>query len=195
MLERTSRIPVESPNSAQDFETIFEQNFEYVGRIVSLISPFSTVDDVRQEAFIAAAADDKYLPELGDYRKWLGGIARNKALNDARRLARRFNHELPFSDLRTVGGVQIKNYESDDMQKNEIETKSNPIKIKKEIHSALAGLPFEQAEVVLLVFFGGKTLDSAAEALGIPKGTARSRLRLAREKLRENPNLRDLLRS
>jgi RNA polymerase sigma-70 factor (ECF subfamily) len=47
------------------------------------------------------------------------------------------------------------------------------------VREALDVLPHEQREAVELAYFGGKTYREVAVALGIPEGTAKSRLRLA----------------
>lgn len=47
------------------------------------------------------------------------------------------------------------------------------------LHTALAGLPRPQREVVHLAYFGGRTYRQAAAELGIPEGTAKTRLRTA----------------
>src|SRR5262249_32560361 len=46
------------------------------------------------------------------------------------------------------------------------------------VRSALATLPDEQRRAIQLAYFGGKTYRQVAEVLGIPEGTAKSRLRL-----------------
>lgn len=51
--------------------------------------------------------------------------------------------------------------------------------------AALASLPPEQREIVLLVCIEGQTLDEAAACLGIPSGTASSRLSRGRLRLAE----------
>jgi RNA polymerase sigma-70 factor (ECF subfamily) len=51
------------------------------------------------------------------------------------------------------------------------------------IESALASLPEDQREVVLLHVFEGLTFREIAEFLGVPADTAASRFRYAREKL------------
>ena len=53
------------------------------------------------------------------------------------------------------------------------------------IREALMGLPPEQAEVVRLSFFSDKPHSEIAEALALPLGTVKSRLRLAVGRLRE----------
>ncbi|MER5754709.1 sigma-70 family RNA polymerase sigma factor [Streptomyces sp. NPDC002088] len=47
------------------------------------------------------------------------------------------------------------------------------------LHSALAELPQPQREVVHLAYFAGRTYRQAAAELGIPEGTAKTRLRTA----------------
>nr|WP_217422909.1 sigma-70 family RNA polymerase sigma factor [Streptomyces sp. 8P21H-1] len=51
------------------------------------------------------------------------------------------------------------------------------------LHSALAELPQSQREVVHLAYFAGRTYRQAAVELGIPEGTAKTRLRSALRKL------------
>ncbi|MFF5478546.1 RNA polymerase sigma factor [Streptomyces sp. NPDC012935] len=47
------------------------------------------------------------------------------------------------------------------------------------LHTALAELPQSQREVVHLAYFAGRTYRQAAAELGIPEGTAKTRLRTA----------------
>ena len=47
----------------------------------------------------------------------------------------------------------------------------------------MSSLPEQQREAVLLAYFGGFTFRQVAEQLGIPEGTAKSRLRLGLSKL------------
>ena len=54
-----------------------------------------------------------------------------------------------------------------------------------ELDRALARLPREQREVVLLVGLEGMAYESVAQILGVPVGTVRSRLSRGRERLRE----------
>ncbi|MFF6784186.1 sigma-70 family RNA polymerase sigma factor [Streptomyces sp. NPDC012510] len=51
------------------------------------------------------------------------------------------------------------------------------------LHTALAELPRPQREVVHLAYFAGRTYRQAADELGIPEGTAKTRLRSALRKL------------
>jgi len=51
------------------------------------------------------------------------------------------------------------------------------------VRAAVRLLPDGQRQVVELAYFGGLTCREVASAMGIPEGTAKSRLRLAMAKL------------
>ena len=52
------------------------------------------------------------------------------------------------------------------------------------LHAAMAQLPDEQRDALRLAYFGGHTYREVATELGIPEGTAKSRLRVALARLR-----------
>ncbi|MFD7709984.1 RNA polymerase sigma factor [Streptomyces sp. NPDC059786] len=54
------------------------------------------------------------------------------------------------------------------------------------LHTALSELPQQQREVVHLAYFAGRTYRQAAVELGIPEGTAKTRLRSALRKLADS---------
>ena len=54
----------------------------------------------------------------------------------------------------------------------------------REVRGVLAQLPDEQLKVVQLAYFGGLSQSEIAEALGMPLGTVKGRMRLAMEKMR-----------
>jgi RNA polymerase sigma-70 factor (ECF subfamily) len=54
----------------------------------------------------------------------------------------------------------------------------------RDIHAALAKLPAEQREVMLLVGLEQFAYADAARILGVPQGTVMSRLSRARERMR-----------
>jgi RNA polymerase sigma-70 factor (ECF subfamily) len=55
----------------------------------------------------------------------------------------------------------------------------------RDIHTALAKLPADQREILLLVAVEGLRYREAAEVLALPVGTVMSRLARAREKMQE----------
>ena len=59
-----------------------------------------------------------------------------------------------------------------------------------ELATALAGLPAEQREVLLMRFVDDMALDEIAQALNVPPGTIKSRLHRALKMLRHDPRTR-----
>jgi len=55
--------------------------------------------------------------------------------------------------------------------------------VAERVREAVDALPTEQREAVQLAYFGGRTYRQVADELGIPEGTAKSRLRLALRKI------------
>ncbi len=62
---------------------------------------------------------------------------------------------------------------------------------RAELAAALAGLPAEQREVVLMRFLDDMSLDEIAQTLDVPTGTIKSRLSRALETLRHDPRTRE----
>lgn len=58
------------------------------------------------------------------------------------------------------------------------------IRNKKHIDEQLGKLPDEQAEVLKLMYFQGKSGQQVADTLGLPLGTVKSRIRLALNKMK-----------
>jgi len=54
------------------------------------------------------------------------------------------------------------------------------------VQRALAELPLDQRKAVELTYFGGLTIAEMAEQQRIPLGTAKSRLRLALDRMRKS---------
>ena len=100
-----------------------------------------------------------------DMRAWLFGIMHNLYVDSLR--ARRL--QTTTLDEKTPHPAQ-----ADHTARLEI----------RDLESALALLPVEQREILLLVGLEGMTYDQVAGALGLPLGTVMSRLSRGREKLR-----------
>ncbi len=61
----------------------------------------------------------------------------------------------------------------------DVEEMATALLTAERVRAALEVLPDEQRRAVHLAYFGGHTYRQVAEVLGIPEGTAKSRLRLA----------------
>jgi RNA polymerase sigma-70 factor (ECF subfamily) len=124
-------------------------------------------EEVAQDTFVALwRRPGVFDPERGTLRGFLLGVARNKAIDlvrkqeSVRRLKERLLDEVQTS-LRTAS--------SDSALASADE--------RTAMMRALKVLPKAQLEPLVLAYFGGRTYREAAVELGIPEGTAKSRLR------------------
>jgi RNA polymerase sigma-70 factor, ECF subfamily len=129
----------------------------------------SSADDIVQETFIRAW---RHLPQLSAddrlVRAWLFRVARN-LLTDADR-ARRSRPVLVQAEAAEEGG--------DD-------TKLTQVLDHQLVTGALQRLSLNHRTVLVETFYRGRTLTRVARQLGIPYGTARSRLHYALQALRQ----------
>ncbi len=131
----------------------------------------AAADDVTQDVFVWLwEQPDRFDPDRGSLRAFLTVVSRRRAIDwirrhDAdRRRADRAAQEAPLvlDDL------------ADDVSARDDAA---------QVRAAVAALPAEQRDAVTLAFFGGLSYREVATKLGIPEGTAKSRLRLALAKL------------
>jgi RNA polymerase sigma-70 factor (ECF subfamily) len=102
----------------------------------------------------------------GEMRAWLFGIMHNLHVDQLR--ARR---------------LQTTALDDEAAQPVQVDYPSARLEIR-DMEAALALLPVEQREILLLVGLEGMTYDQIAGTLGLPLGTVMSRLSRGREKLR-----------
>ena len=139
-----------------------------------LTGDWSTAEEVLSETFLAAWRTRQAIEPEGDtLRPWLLGIATNKARNANRGrgrrlafLARRPAPE-PVADIADATAGRV-----DDARR------------LAAVQRALGGLRRQEREVLVLCVWSGLDYAEAAEALGVPVGTVRSRLSRARTRLR-----------
>ena len=116
-----------------------------------------------------------YQAEQGKVVNWIAGITRNRAIDVFRHQRSQLDgnnlslEELPFFDPPDSSNVE-----------QDVETKFK----KQRIQQALFLLPKDQRDVLALAYFRGFTHEEAAEALGEPLGTVKTRIRLGMQKLR-----------
>ena len=125
----------------------------------------SDVDDVLQDAYLAAFRALPAFRGEAALRTWLHRIAYTTALNALRSRSRRLQR-----DDRNVlaGGV------------DEAATAAHRVDLER----ALAKLTVEARSVLILVDAQGFSYDEVAQVLGVAAGTVASRLHRARERVR-----------
>jgi RNA polymerase sigma-70 factor (ECF subfamily) len=109
----------------------------------------------------------------GTLRSYLAVVAHRRAVDEVRRSERR-------------NRIEIASAAPDVMESPEgsVVDASSDAWRKKHIEAVLAKLPEEQRAAVNLAYYDGQTYSQVARTLGIPEGTAKSRLRLALGRLR-----------
>jgi RNA polymerase sigma-70 factor (ECF subfamily) len=126
-------------------------------------------DDLVQDTLVRALAKGHLWQPGTDIGAWLFTIMHNQYVNTVRR------------EVRTAATVDIEQVSST------LAAATDPTSSwqLRELDRALARLPDEQREAILLVGLEGMAYESAAKILGVPVGTIRSRLSRGRETLRQ----------
>jgi RNA polymerase sigma-70 factor (ECF subfamily) len=129
-------------------------------------------EEITQEVFVYLWQNpDRFDPERGTLRAFLGAITHRRSVDEVRRNTRRTARE----DRVGTDATSLEIFEvGDGIERSQT---------AERVRAAVASLPDQQREAVLLAYFGGCTFRQVAERLGIPEGTAKSRLRLGLSKL------------
>lgn len=160
------------------FGAIFDRHYAAVHRFAERrVGPDQAAEVASETLVRAFARRTAFRPEAIDARPWLFGIASNLILHERRRFARylaaveRAGNDLRRSD--DLGGI-------DDAPRR-LDAPGD----RRRLREALLTLSDADRELLLLVAWDDLTYEQAAETLGIPVGTVRSRLHRAKARLRE----------
>src|SRR5712675_442932 len=124
-------------------------------------------DDLVQSCLTRAVAKQHLWQYGTDLRAWLFTIMHNQHVNDVRHGVRE--------------GISV---EVGEVPQLTVQSNAMPTLELRDLERALANLPHEQREVILLVGLEGMRYDQVAEILNVPIGTVRSRLSRGRDQLR-----------
>jgi RNA polymerase sigma factor (sigma-70 family) len=129
-------------------------------------------EEITQEVFVYLWQNpDRFDASRGSLRAFLGALAHRRAVDEVRRNSRRSaREERVGGDVTNLDSFEI----GDDIERSQT---------AQRVRAAVSSLPDQQREAVLLAYFGGLTFRQVADRLGIPEGTAKSRLRLGLGKL------------
>lgn len=162
----------------------FAELFDSYARIVynhafRLTADWSVAEDVMAATFMELwQLRDKIEAEGGSLRPWLLGIATNTARNHCRG-NRRYRAAAAAATRAGPAGVEVPDH---------AEQVAGQVDDRRRIAAtltALAKLRLPEREVLTLCLWEGLEYSDAAQTLGIPVGTVRSRLSRARTKLRK----------
>jgi RNA polymerase sigma-70 factor (ECF subfamily) len=146
---------------------VYDQYSSFVyGLAQRVIGDARAAEDVSQEVFLHIwEHPEAFDPTRGSLRTWLGTLAHRRAVDHVRREEARRRRAQRDATRRPT-------------QIPDVEEMATALVTAERVRHALEVLPDDQRRAIQLAYFGGKTYRQVAEVLGIPEGTAKSRLRL-----------------
>lgn len=152
-------------------ERLFRDHWRSVWRCAhALTGDHATADDVTQDTFERAFAALDGFGERASFRTWVRVIATRRAVDILRRRS-----AAPLGD---------------DVPAAEVDWPEDPGR-RGDLRRAVAALEPDRRAVVVLVYWLDMSLSEAAQALGVPEGTVRSRLSRALTQLRDAMGVAD----
>ena len=166
------------------FDLLFERHAGAIRRhLLHIVRDEHAAEDLLQEVFLRVWTHADQWNRQGAFKGWLFRIATNTALNHLRSLRRRPQQSLEVPD--NIDGEDnpdtpawlVDNASLGPDQALEASEQSS------RLQQIIRDLPEDKREVFHLVHQMEMSLREAADELGIPEGTAKSRLHYARERL------------
>jgi RNA polymerase sigma factor (sigma-70 family) len=156
------------------FTEVFDRHYaEIHGYVARRLGP-SLAEDVASETFVIAFdRRRRYDVAYPSARPWLYGIASNLVARHRRAEVRRYR-----ALARTDATDAV------DSHAERVAGRLDARALRGRLAAALVEVADRDREVLLLVAWAQLGLEEAARALGIPAGTARSRLHRARRRMR-----------
>lgn len=159
--------------SEDAFRSIVERHGPLVFTVAwRILRRANLAEEAAQDTFLALwMKPEVFDPERGNLRAFLLRIARNKSIDRVRR------EEARREDLTFLDDEEMPDQRAGLMAENVV--------VRMDVREALDGLTDLQREAIVLVYFGGRSSIELAEELGIPEGTAKTRLRDGLQRLRK----------
>ena len=163
-----------SRHEPEQFTLLFRRHAPHIQRYVVRRLGQDAADDIVAETFLLAFRQrDSYDQTRADARPWLYGIATN-LIGKHRRAEIRL-----YRALARTGADPVMEPFTD-----RVDDRVSASTASRRLAAALARLPEEHRDTLLLVAWGDLSYAEVATALGVPVGTVRSRMSRARSKLR-----------
>ena len=163
-------------------EGALSQLYDRYNRLVfslalAVVNDRATAEEITLDVFMRVwQKADSYRAEQAKVSTWLTHIARHHAIDVLRRRSVRSDQysvnledALPLSD-----SAEPTPHESVELSQQ-----------REHVQAALAQLPEEQKQALILAYFNGYSQSEIAQVLHQPLGTVKTRLRLAMQKLRD----------
>jgi RNA polymerase sigma factor (sigma-70 family) len=164
--------------------TVFVRRFQarVFGLALAITRDPAEADEVAQDAFVrawryAASFDAR----RGGLAGWLLGITRNVAIDRVRLAANRRER----LELDGTGELALQMALDSAGAGDEVSEVAERHDALTRVARSLRSLPAEQCDALIAVTVKGLTTREYAEAVGVPLGTAKTRIRLGLRKLRQ----------
>jgi len=142
-----------------------------------IVGDRSTAEEITLDVFMRVwQKAASYRADQAKVSTWLTHIARHHAIDVLRRQAARPDQSALSWDEISFDGV---GHAQDPQELAEHSLR------RERVRTAIARLPADQKQALMLAYFGGYTQTEIAEILKQPLGTVKTRIRLAVQKLRE----------
>lgn len=156
--------------------------YDRYGRLVFSLALNSVGDpaaaeEITQDVFLRVwQRAHQYHADRAKVSTWLTSIARHRAIDQLRRRGSRSEqHSVAWSELPPDAEPSVNGPEHVAFLTLE----------RERVRTAIAQLSAEQKQVLALAYFQGLTHSQIAEALALPLGTVKTRVRLGMQKLRD----------
>jgi len=167
----------QAKHAPERFTAIFDRHYRHIYAYVARRLGPDLAEDVASETFLTAFdRRHSFDAARGDARPWLYGIASNLVARHVRAESRR------YKALARAGGQDTAEQPG---HADVVAGRLDAMAVRGRLADALRRLPEPVRAVLLLVAWAGLNQQEAAMALGIPAGTARSRLHRARQEMRQ----------
>ena len=163
-----------SRHEPEQFTVLFRRHAPHIQRYVVRRLGQDAADDIVAETFLLAFRQrESYDQTRADARPWLYGIATHLIGRHSRAEIRMYRA------LARTGADPVMEPFTD-----RVDERVSASTASRQLAAALARLPEESRDTLLLVVWGDLSYAEVATALGVPVGTVRSRMSRARSKLR-----------
>jgi RNA polymerase sigma-70 factor (ECF subfamily) len=157
--------------------------YDRYGRLVFSVAYNATTDsnlaeEITQDTFLRVwQRAESYHAQTGKVASWLASIARHRAIDLYRRRQAR-------SEAHTHALEDMPDFELVD-ETLDVEASVEVEQSRQQVRWALSQLPDEQRQALALAYFRGLAQEQIAQALNLPLGTVKTRIRLGMQKLRQ----------
>src|SRR3954470_5706178 len=157
------RLVARDPSVLSD---LYDQFGSYVfGLAARVIGDRQAAEDGTQEVLMCIGErPETFEPSRGRLRTFLGTLAHRRAVDVVRREEARRRRAARDAATMVAGP--------------DVGELAMAIVTAEQVRAEVERLPREQREAIELAYFGGRTYRQVADELGIPEGTAKSRMRL-----------------